>query len=105
MTCLHDLLSNASGKVILEKCHALAQHIAMILPASPIGQTGGQSQIDDGASTQQGCRPDEHDHHRHPDQTKAMSGHEFGALGIAHPIENAAKIDIDVKLAQGGYAG
>ena len=102
---LHDLVGDAPGEVVLEEGKALAQHVAMRLPADQVGQAGHDGLVDQQGMQPEDQGPQDQRDESHDRKGAAMFGKEGrGRLGFAHQIDDLAeegeKRDLDQRGAE-----
>ena len=96
---LHHLGGDAAGEIVMEEVHALAQHIAVRLPADAHGEIAAKSLMRDGFSHETEERQHHQDEHSHADQFAAIVVPEGGAIGDRQEIDEIAEerkqVDLD----------
>ncbi len=98
---LHHLLGDAPGEIVVEEGEALAQHVAVVLPAHHRRQAGDQRQIVEAAQEQRNHRPQHQHDEDHAGELPAMGGEEFAARRRARPVDDLAEEDVERHLDHG----
>ena len=88
---LHDALGDAPGEIALEEVQALAQHMAVVLPADHVGHARRQRLVHQQIVQGVEQRPQDHRHHGHPQQLGAVLAKEVGAGRRLRQIHQAAE--------------
>ena len=102
---LHHLGGDPTGEVVLEEIHALAQHIAMGLPACPHGEIADQPLVDDRLVPEFQEWQDEQNERAHAGEAEPVVLPEGLAVGGGQPVDQLADKGEERHLDERHHAG
>ncbi len=89
--CLHDLVGDAARKIVLKEPEALAQDIAVRLPANARRASGRQHLIFDEIVRRRNERPEDQRDERHQGQHRGVRRNERRRISVRpHPVDDRA---------------